>query len=444
MAKSSSFILDDRTLKIDLSSLETTCSSFNFKLSKQIQLLVTRLLRVHYTGRLHVIDNNHLELSIPDPELLQEDGPKELASKHLYINLSKFAAEGHSCAARCVKTNKFYNIKDLLEMVPIQNRNRDSSYKWYLGWEPDTYLKHYKDKDILTASLVFRPDDVNNPNQKVISPGTCIPLTDLPPNHPAILYLNERGYYDMNALVSQFEASFCTEENPQIKHLKFGKDTENYIIDPFKFFTPQGKIIFNANQLGVTRLWQARYIDKTIGDDKLQYMHFVNDPYGRQSGYYKVAVKNKETGKWDPVDGVNPVILKQKYVIAPGTKAGMALLGFDAARAYNLTRPVGQRVIGLCEGVLDAARIGAPFCSYMGGSLSVGQMKLISNGDFDKILIACDHDVVGQETIKKLRKSLNYLGGIDIEEIDYPLQYKDLGEITDYNVIKSLREKYQI
>ena len=91
MTSSKTFILNDRMLKIDLSSLERTCNAVNFKLSQQIQRLLTRLLMIHYTGKLHVIDSNHVELSIPDPELLQEDGPKELSSKHLYINLSKFA-----------------------------------------------------------------------------------------------------------------------------------------------------------------------------------------------------------------------------------------------------------------------------------------------------------------------------------------------------------------
>ena len=73
MSTAKTYILDDRLLKIDLSALEKTCTALNFKLSQQIQRLVTRLLTVHFTGKLHVIDHNHLELSLPDPELLQEE-----------------------------------------------------------------------------------------------------------------------------------------------------------------------------------------------------------------------------------------------------------------------------------------------------------------------------------------------------------------------------------
>lgn len=441
MSTAKTYILDDRLLKIDLSALEKTCTALNFKLSQQIQRLVTRLLTVHFTGKLHVIDHNHLELSLPDPELLQEDGPKELMSKHLYVNLSKFAAEGHNCAARCVKTNRFYNIKDLLEMRPIGLRHKDKSYKWYITWDPDKFLKNYKNKDLLTSSLVFNSEDALE--NKWISPGTCIPLNKLPVSHPAVSYLNDRGYTDMDALVHQFNASFCTEENPQLKHLKFGKDTEGYIIDPFKFFTPQGCIIFTAFQLGQPKLWQARILDKKLGNDKLHYMHFVNDPFKRVSGYYKVAEKDA-TGKYIPMQGVSDSIVKRKYYLSPGSKAGNVLMGYDAAREFNLSRPSGKKVIGLCEGVLDAARMGPPFCAYLGGALSIGQLKLISNGMFDKIILAVDHDKVGSSTAAKLRRSISMLGGIDIDELDYPLKFKDLGEITDNNLILELKKQYDL
>lgn len=441
ITSSKTFILNDRMLKIDLSSLERTCNAVNFKLSQQIQRLLTRLLMIHYTGKLHVIDSNHVELSIPDPELLQEDGPKELSSKHLYINLSKFAAEGHNHAARCVKTNKFYNIKDLLEMRPIEMRHRDRSYKWYLSWDPEPFLKNYKNKDILSAAMVF--GDTSPSESTWVSPGELIPVDALPVNHPAVAYLNDRGFTDMTSLVKQFNTSFCVKENPQLKHLKLGKDTKDYVVDPFKFFTPQGCLIFTALQLGKPKLWQARVLDRQVGNDKLLYAHFVDDPYGRISGYYKVAEKDSQ-GKFIPIEGVYPSIAKKKYYLSPGSKAGNVLMGFDAAREFNLERTPGSRVIGLCEGVMDAARMGPPFCAYLGGSLSVGQLKLISNGMFDRIILAVDHDTVGNSTASKLRRSISMLGGISVDELDYPLAYKDLGEIMDQNIILDLKRSYEL
>ena len=76
--------------------------------------------------------------------------------------------------------------------------------------------------------------------------------------------------------------------------------------------------------------------------------------------------------------------------------------------------------------------------------MSVGQLKLISNGMFDKIILAVDHDKVGSSTAAKLRRSISMLGGIDIDELDYPLKFKDLGEITDNNLLLDLKKQYEL
>lgn len=433
------YIIDDRLIQIDLSALENVNSTTSIELNKDLALIITKLLRAHFTGCLHNVGSGHLELSIPDPELLQVDGPKELYSKHLYVNLTKFLAGEHDRAAHCIKTKTFYNIKDLLTITPLEKRNLNKDYRWALGWDPAPFIKSFKNKDILTASLMFNcPIEELSDGKACISPGRCIPLSDLPENHPAIEYLRNRGFQQIPTLEKQFNASFCVEENPQIKHLILGADASSYKVDPLQF-SPQGRIIFQANQFGITKLWQGRIIEKTVNNEKYYYAFYGEE--NPRNGWVKVAHLDPSTKKFIPEQGINPSILKRKYIIAPGTKSSNTILGFDAARAYNVGRPV--KTIGICEGVLDAAKMGPPFCSVMGSSLSIGQLKLISC-EFDRLLIACDHDLVGREMLDRLYKNLSYLGGIEYQEFEYPLNYKDLGEIKDANEILTLKLRYNL
>ena len=46
-------------------------------------------------------------------------------------------------------------------------------------------------------------------------PGKVIPITELPPLHPAVVYLKERGF-DLHSLYNQFKCSYCYEEQPEI------------------------------------------------------------------------------------------------------------------------------------------------------------------------------------------------------------------------------------
>ena len=90
---------------------------------------------------------------------------------------------------------------------------------------------------------------------------------------------------------------------------------------------------------------------------------------------------------------------------------------------------------------MDAARVGAPFCAVLGANLSFMQAAKIKNY-FQKVLIAEDNDVAGMSLSKSAFNFLESVG--KIEMFNYPLIYKDLGEIKDSNVILELKNKYSL
>ena len=423
--------------KNDTSVVLQNCETAD-RLPNNIKVLIARLLSVHYVGTLHTHKSAtssvpDVELSIPDPELLKTDGPKELRSQHLYVNLSKYLNEGHKAAAHCVKTRKHYYVDSLLQMKPLLDRTSE------LGWDPSRYTRHIKQRLLIPSLMGDAEEEASEITTDIISPGTLIPITQLPSTHPAIMYLNSRGYTDLESLENQFSCGFCSEENPQFKHI-FGRDTASAKanFDPITYPSPQGRIVFFAKHFGVNALWQARVIEFVAGDDKFYYYHDAHDL--SKCGLRLVAKYNSELKKFVAVPGVSNSAIKKKYVIAPGAKASQCLIGFDAALEWNKKHNTIKKVIGLCEGVLDAARLGPPFCSIMGAGVSNGQLYTIAN-TFDKVYFACDHDDAGNA----LRDTLvdnPIISLLELEEVNYPSCYKDLGEMkSDYQYLINIKNR---
>lgn len=440
-------LLNPNTILINLDKLERSCETMNIYLSREQQMMITRLLAIHFTGKLHISRSSQdIELSIPDPELLIKDGPKELYSRHLYVNISKVSKPDNDLtknpmACCCIKNMKFYSIDELLSMKPIALRDN-------ISWNKTKYLSRLKDHTLILPDVNL--DDLNSDTSfldedtKIVSPGECIALSKLSEDHPAIIYLKSRGYTDINALEEQFNARFCLKENPQFKHL-FGRDDEKSIAEfnPLSFFTPQGRIIFSSMMNGRERLWQARVIETQILDSKYYYMFMgENDP---RNNWVKVATYDKTLETFKTVSKFNNSIIKRKYIIAPGSKSSECLLGFDAAIKWNDAqgRKDGNRLIGICEGVLDAARLGPPFCSVMGAGISTQQYSLIRR-TFNKVIYASDHDSAGKTLASALKQKIEAFGdndNIQIKPLDYSNKYKDLGDIKDMNIIESLKQQ---
>lgn len=431
------------TVKIDLSGLEQTCQGLNINLTQEAKILITRLINIHFTGQLHLSrSSDDIELSIPDPELLKLDGPKELYSKHLYVNISKILRDDHKGAACCIKNMHFYFIDELTSMKPLLERTD-------LGWDPVRYTKHFKDH-LIIPEIITNDDKnsiINNPLEPVISVGKCVPITQLPNDHPAIIYLLNRGFTfdNLKQLECQFNTRFCIEENARFKHI-FGRDNEESIasFNPLSFFTPQGRLVFSAIQDGVECLWQARVLETNVLNSKFYYTYLGEND--ERTGWVKVAEKSTVDNKYKTLPDLNHSVIKRKYIISPGAKSSECLMGFDAALKWNESNniPSDKRIIGLCEGVLDAGKMGPPFCSVMRASISRAQFQLIMDR-FKHIYFACDHDEAGaslrESLIQKQQSIPNADQIIQLHELEYPICYKDLGEIKDEQEIKKIKEQ---
>lgn len=406
-------------------------------LAEPIRILILRLLSVHYVGTLHVnkVQGGSIELSIPDPDLLKEDGPKELNSRHLYINLTKCVAKAkpYPYVARCVKSGKVWSVNDLLSYTPLFER------KDTLGWNPMDYKRILTNRLTINGGMSTTVDGELDLNAKLIEPGTIIPITDLPKDHPAVEYLLNRGY-NLEKLYKQFECGYCIKENPQFKHI-YGRDDDIAIssFNPIKTFTPQGRIVFFNRIDGHLTLWQARIIEQNVGNQKFYYCE-SGEESTVPTGWVQVAAINPITGKYEPAWNIPNKAIKKKYIIAPGAKASLNLFGFDAAVAWNKEHNTTKPIIGICEGILDAARLGPPFCAIMGASLSAGQIRLIANRFGGGILYYVpDHDEAGSAMEESISKSSLLQQNLDkIEKVAYPMEYKDVGDINDPQIVETI------
>lgn len=378
-------------------------------LSAEQKKLVNSLVRIHGGGVLRrSAKTDELELQIPDPGLLEEDGDKELFSKHLYVNIDKFTRDGHTKAAHCVKNGTVWSIETLLAMLPIEDRA--------IGVSRSSVSRKLKSVDTMRH---FEYDA--NGNLVPPGPGKCVPLNRLPEDHPAIWYVRHRGF-DPGLLVEQFDAAYCEEENPELFYRK--------LPGGFKA-SPQGRIVFYIMQFGVRRGWQARQLDCTDGNRGFMMYH----PYAKK--WVKVAEKSAN-GKWETVGEYNGLktgkspdtLLKQKYIIGPGAEKSGTLMGFDAAIKYNVGKQ--NPVAGIVEGVLDAARLGPPFCAVMGLTLHANQASLLKNF-FHRVYYIPDHDEGDGMKAVKFRASVeNALenSGVGIGELELPPNVKDAGDLT--------------
>lgn len=405
---------------IDLKLLDRALSSKNVKLKPEYQKLITQLLRVHETGMLHYsVASNSFELRIPDPNLLIEDGFKELSSKHLYVNLTKYIENQHIAPARCVKNGRIYRMLDLLNMKPLRQRQD------IIPWDIEKFLTKYKQKTLIIPKATLSIED---PNFVIEPPGECIPITNLDDNHPAVKYLYERGFKreDFDNLVKQFNLSFCISTKNDFYHDLYQGLSKS----------PVGKLIFFIYHFGKLKGWQSRRLEKREGDTIYHYHLDANNPI--KTGWIPVGKYDYTLNKVKPLPDVPKAVLDAKYVIGFGTRASASVLGFDAAVTFNKDKPI--KSIVLTEGALDAGKFGMPACCVFGCHISKNQVELIHN-NFDRIYYLRDHDLAGEELEVTLKQECFRLQCIDkLHELVYPDNYKDIGEVNDYQLLNSLRD----
>jgi len=367
-------------------------------------------------------------LYMASPIVLKTEGVRELEKRHLAVNADRYFGLGAwrgtagtrdlDMSAMCMKTETPYRVSVLRAMLPIQDR----------GF-PDVVAG----VEVRVKERYLVPD--GNGNLVPESPGTVIPITQLPSGHPAKDYLIGRGY-DLQRLEAQFHCGYCSAELPERHTVENGIPKKFYAPLPGGWKdTPQGRIIFYFMVRGAPVAWQARIIDKMIGA-----CHFFWHPYSQTWDLVEVQVGKKPDGKpiWQlappfntqpPHDWKNPAWEPSKYKTAKDAERNQMVGGLDAAVEWNkANRPPGEAIAVGCEGPLDCARIGPPGLCLAGKFLSDPQVKLICS-HFQSLVWVGDDDEVGRKASLRIRAELG--PRLKLHEITLPQGAKDLGELTN-------------
>lgn len=384
----------------------------------EITRLAHALMRIH--GTVHLAnEESGVHIYMASPVRLVMDGKSEIFKRHLAVNASRYfghreyadmSPKKREKCAMCMKSKTPFKVEDLLRMQPIHVR---------LGIKDEgegQVISNLKPRhEIPDANGVMIPDH----------PGLVTPLDQLDKNHPAIFYLNSRGFTNMSALVKQFGAAFCDQEAPIDEEInRFYRKLHAGWRD-----TPQGRIVFHGYIRGVRRFWQARFLEVNQGD-----YHYCWHPYHNE--WMLTEVRRGPGEPWELVAPFNEPIINgngeevdwkpRKYINGVGCqRAEWGLFGFDSAVAWRRER--SKRFAVLCEGPPDAARFFGPGIAGAGSYLSTTQAKLIAS-EFPTVVLAYDVDKAGVNGRDVARRVLA-AEGVRLFDIE-PTPGMDFGAMT--------------
>jgi hypothetical protein len=381
---------------------------------------------------------------LPCPECLHTHEQREVNEPKYSINASKYLGLGEfrrdaSISAHiyeddsdakeaktsvCMRTHRSktphrFRVKDLLQMGTVMSRHPD--------------LKKVKFKLIGTgASDDARSHWMPDPKSGIMCPpppGDVIPLSELgDPFHPAIEYLAHRNF-DIAKLEDQFSCGFCTAEAKHGANGIFWRQLVGGWRD-----TTQHRVVFYSMVDGAPMTWQARLIEK-VSEDGLK--RLMLNPYKIPFEWDVVAVRSNAAANWTwvpPFDEMKDGTMKfnpSKYRTAKYSTREM--MGWDAAVRRAEQDPNPLKWVVLCEGPLDAARVGPGGVALIGSSLTPGNLQRVAS-TFHIVYTAFDTDRVGKQATEKIGKMLY---GADIRnkvtQIVRPLRItggKDIGDMT--------------
>jgi len=384
---------------------------------------------------------------LPCPGCLATHGRKELSDPKYAINASKYLQLGDAYSVGQRTSKSFLPNQDAPDLAKQRDERSGVCMRTVGAKERHTYALSTllalptiteRHPDIMTRAEVvgaagsadkeqyWLPDpdtDVPCPPP----PGDVTPINELPADHPAVHYLQARGF-DTDKLFQQFHVSYCTKELPpgEKYHVWYRR------MPGFWNDTPQGRIIFYSMHEGTRKTWQARYID-FIAEDGLN-MHALN-PYS--NAWDHIATRTSGNGSWIRVDPFNEVkangALKwqpSKYKTA--THSFRELMGWDAAVENASKHEITWCV--LTEGPLDAARVGPGGIALIGKTINMENVAKIVK-KFQIVYTAFDNDKVGKEATEKITRQL--LGStargkkvVHVQPFPVAVDGKDLGDMT--------------
>lgn len=389
----------------------------------EVKSLAEDLARIHGPVRISS-EANGLQIYIPDPDGLREDGiraiqdPKLAINPELYLGIGRFNVDEYPtkenrqlyrdfrsqgkevpCAVS-MKTKKRWSVSALLTMVPIHKRM------------PNLNVRSKVTVGTICKDMVYDEDGNLIPNWV----GSTIPLWLLPNNHPAIEYLTKRGY-DITTLEQQFEACYCDCCLPEDRSR--GRYYSKLPGGMRKCH--QGRIILTIRMNGVRKGYQSRLIDKVENGN-----YYVWSD--REEWLLIRRMKSDGTVEdiYPPTEEFPKGFEVPKYLNATGSKRNELLMGYDAAVKFNEQRAYKDKYCILCEGPMDAARLGPPAIAILGSSLSDIQADYL-RASFGRICTVMDKDAAGKKCLEVINKRLPERVGTDIV---LPNGCKDAGDLS--------------
>jgi hypothetical protein len=231
--------------------------------------------------------------------------------------------------------------------------------------------------------------------QKNVGPGFCVPLSSLPEEHEAILYLKRRGF-DPLQLERTFGISYCKSG------VKFARG----------LFDTTGTIMIPIMENGSAVAWQSR----------LLYDPSKVKP-GEESAYGWLYDAEKKAYKEPP-----------KYFTSPGFKKGEHFFNFDNASKFGFTV--------VTEGAFDAMRVGPCSVAAFGKGVTDTQIEIL-RAKWPVVILLLDPDAeADQEKLRMKLEGRNCFGGAKTSGttvVTVRLHgYKDAGECPHSEVVRQI------
>lgn len=402
---------------------------------------------------------------VPCPDCLVDHGKRELNEPKYSINVSKYLALGDGFkdlrdgdrtfdpirltrqmnnretrdtrSGVCMRTKSagkqahMHSVRSLLDMRTVTERHPDLLTRAEVQGQAGASDRE-ANWEIDPVSGISCPPP----------PGTVVPITQLSPSHPAADYLLRRGY-DLHKLWEQFRCSYCVKEYPAGKNGIFYRKMPGGWKD-----TPQGRIIFYSLVKGAPMTWQARYPERISANGTARYMlhpyweEHATAVYAQSAVSYPMwsltHTRPHAGAAWIPVppfdetneDGT-PKFQPSKYRTAKYSSRQM--MGWDAALLRAERDPDYLKWVVLCEGPLDAARVGPGGVALIGSSISHENAALVAS-NFNIVFTAFDEDKAGRGATEKVGKMLmSSKQRAPVIQLVAPLPVtggKDLGDMT--------------
>ena len=402
-------------------------------LPQQVQWLADALAKIH--GSVHVTREKHgLHINLACPICLEKEGDCELRKRHLAVNADKACGTGIYKAYKTQQTNKTLDQQHVSMCMKCKRTFSINALKAWKTLENRGIKASTVGKVSVADNTAWLVKDARG-NIIPGGPGTVVPIHELPPEHPARMYLELRGYKDLRGLYEQMRVSFCTDEWPEDPAKGRFYRKIHFKSGPQISYSPRNRIIFYCDIEGVQRGWQQRVIEHVVGDIKY-YLHsatgqwIATERFSPEAGKFRLLpeleYENKEYSA------------PSKYRSSNGIERNSVLFGYDAAVRWNMQhRPGRAPVAFLAEGPLDACRIGPPGIAQIGKFLSDSQVEILARR-FSVAVLVPDNDKAGQDTKEDSMRRLSSKMKTRLWEL--PSQYKDIGEMPDQEAKAKVQE----